>query len=176
MQEIVLPSGVKAELDSLSSEIKITGKLGSTKKKYNQRFSSVKIETGKIIIEENKNKKLASQSALLCKVLANEINGAIKGVTNGMERHMKVVFAHFPVAIEVKPGVVLVKNIFGEKYSREAKIIGDTKVEVKGQDIFVKGVDVYDVGQTVANLNKVSFERNKDSRVFQDGIYLVSEE
>ncbi|MEM3690235.1 MAG: 50S ribosomal protein L6, partial [Candidatus Micrarchaeia archaeon] len=61
----------------------------------------------------------------------------------------------------------------GEKKPRVASIVGDTKVEVKGSEIFVSGVDKEAVGQTCANICSATCIRNKDSRVFQDGIYLV---
>ena len=47
---------------------------------------------------------------------------------------------------------------------------------VKGQDVTIKGVDKYDVGQTIANIRKGCYSRGYDTRVFQDGLYVVNEE
>ncbi len=176
MHEIQIPSGVKVELSQDKQELSVSGKLGSTKKKVNSRLLSVSITGGKLTIEEVKHKKLAKKAALASQALASEAQRAMAGVERGIERKMKVVFAHFPMSLEVKAGEVLAKNVFGEKKPRVAKIVGETKVEVKGQDVTVKGVDPYDVGQTAANINRLSFSRRKDSRVFQDGIYFVQEE
>lgn len=83
---------------------------------------------------------------------------------------------HFPIALEVKGNTLLIKNLFGERIPREAKIVGDTKLEVKGQEIIVKGVDIYDVGQTITNIRKACKVKQKDTRIFQDGIYEAHEE
>ncbi len=176
MQEIKIPSGVKAELEPGGGEITITGKLGSTKKKISTRLLSVSVSGDKVTVQELKHKKLAKKSALAAQALASEIARSMAGVEGGLERKMRIVFAHFPMSIEVKGNTVSAKNVLGEKKPRVAKIVGSTKVEIKGQDVLVKGVDPYDVGQTAANINRLSFARRKDSRVFQDGIYFVHEE
>lgn len=176
MHEFELPKDVKAKVSEDGSEITITGKLGSTTKKINTQLLSVKVEGGKVVLEGAANKKLAKKADLAGNSLCSELKSAAQGVEKGLERRMKVVYAHFPMTVEVKGKEVHVKNVFGEKYPRIAKIVGDTKVEVKGQDIHIKGVDEYDVGQTAANITKLSGARRKDSRVFQDGIYAVKEE
>ena len=174
--EIAIPEGVKAEMNKDKSEIRISGKLGSTSKHINNVLLNVEVSQGKIIISEPQNKKLLKKALLAQKALASEIKAAINGVQNGIEKHMRVVFAHFPISFEIKGNTLFAKNFFGEHLPRKAKIIGDTKVEIKGQDIYVKGVDPYDVNQTVANLFALSFLKQKDERVFQDGIYLVKED
>ncbi len=174
MYEIQIPSGVKVEANSGSVTIK--GKLGSTTKPMSQKFTHVKIEGNKITISEVKNKKLAKKSVLATQALNAELSSAITGVEKGVEYKMKVLYAHFPTSIEIKGKKIFLKNLFGEKVPREIDIVGDTKVEVKGQDVTVKGVDNYDVGQTIANIRKGCYARGYDTRVFQDGIYVVTEE
>ncbi len=176
MHEFQLPKDVKAKVSEDGSEITISGKLGSTTKTINTMLLTLKVEGERVVLEDAANKKLAKKADLAGNSLCSELKSAAEGVEKGVERRMKVVYAHFPMTVEVKGKEVLVKNIFGEKYPRVARIIGDTKVEVKGQDVHVTGVDEYDVGQTTANITKLSGARNKDSRVFQDGIYVVREE
>ena len=176
MHEFQLPKDVKAKVSEDGSEITISGKLGSTTKTINTMLLTLKVEGERVVLEDAANKKLAKKADLAGNSLCSELKSAAEGVEKGVERRMKVVYAHFPMTVEVKGKEVLVKNIFGEKYPRVAWIIGDTKVEVKGQDVHVTGVDEYDVGQTTANITKLSGARNKDSRVFQDGIYVVREE
>ncbi|MDE1873846.1 MAG: 50S ribosomal protein L6 [Candidatus Micrarchaeota archaeon] len=176
MQEIKIPSGVKLELQNEGSEITISGKLGSTRKHVNTRLLSAELNGDTLSIKETKHKKLAKKSALAAQSLASEISRAVSGVEGGLEKHMRIVFAHFPMSMEIKDGKVMAKNVLGEKKPRVAKIVGATKVEIKGQEVMVKGVDPYDVGQTAANIHRLSFARRKDSRVFQDGIFYVAEE
>jgi large subunit ribosomal protein L6 len=62
----------------------------------------------------------------------------------------------------------------GEKVPRIANILGDTKVEVNGQDIVLTGTNKEDVGQTCANIEQACRISKYDRRIFQDGIYKTS--
>ena len=106
------------------------------------------------------------------------INNMITGVTDGFTYHMKIVFAHFPMAVKVqdKEKIVTIENFIGERHPRTSKIVGGAKVSVKGDEVTITGVNKEDVGQTMANLEQATKIRGKDPRVFQDGIYLVSKE
>ena len=42
---------------------------------------------------------------------------------------------------------------------------------MKGQNVRVYGPSLDDVSQTAANIRKACRMRNKDTRVFQDGLY-----
>ena len=59
-----------------------------------------------------------------------------------------------------------------ERSARIAKIIGDTKVIPKGEDVIVTGAVLTDVTQTAANIEQHTKVKNKDHRVFLDGIYI----
>ncbi|MDK2795685.1 MAG: large subunit ribosomal protein [Archaeoglobaceae archaeon] len=101
------------------------------------------------------------------------IKNLIKGVREGFEYKLKVFYAHFPVKLRVSGDEVIIENFLGETTPRRAKIVGRAKVEIKGQEIIVKGLDIEECGQTAANLERATKIRNKDRRVFQDGIYIV---
>lgn len=174
MREIEIQNGVAVSQEG--SKLTIKGKKGSTTKAVNGRLLAIKVEGNKVIISITKNKKLASKAELASQAFGTEITDAIKTVNDGIERKMTVIFAHFPMSIEIKGKEVHIKNIFGEKVSRVARIVGDTKVEAKGQDVKVTGADKYDVGQTVANIKNACHARGQDTRVFQDGIYPSREE
>lgn len=105
----------------------------------------------------------------------SHLNNAIKGVLEGHKKKMKVIQAHFPMKLEQKGDKIFIKNFLGSKVDRVANIIGSTKVSIKGQEIYIEGPDIYAVGQTAANLRQATKVRNKDVRVFQDGIYPVRE-
>ena len=47
------------------------------------------------------------------------------------------------------------------------------KVNVKGTDIIVEGVDIEKVGQAAGKIEQLCRITNKDRRIFQDGIYIV---
>jgi large subunit ribosomal protein L6 len=176
MYELQLPKDVKAKLSEDGTLITISGKLGSTSKVVNTALLEAKLSGEKLVLEPTPNGKLAKKAALACNSLINELKSASEGVEKGVERKMKILYAHFPISVEIKGKEVFIKNIFGERAPRIAKIVGDTKVEVKGQDVQIRGCDEYDVGQTAANLRRTSLQRNKDGRVFQDGVYHAHED
>ena len=99
------------------------------------------------------------------------VRNMIKGFATPYSKKLSLVYAHFPVSVEVKGQEVFIKNFLGEKLARKAKIAGKTKVKVAGQDITVEGPSKDDVGQTANNIAKATRITNKDIRVFQDGIY-----
>ncbi len=104
---------------------------------------------------------------------AGHIENLVTGVKDGFEYQLKVVYAHFPIKVRVEGNEVIIENFLGEKYPRRAKIVGRAQVEIRGQDIYVRGVDIEECGQTAANLEQATKIKRKDPRVFQDGIYIV---
>ncbi|MGC8479240.1 MAG: 50S ribosomal protein L6 [Candidatus Micrarchaeia archaeon] len=174
MQEIDIQNGVTVSIDK--NKVTIKGKLGSCTKTFNERLFSINHEGQKLKLITTNNKKLLKKAALAEQAFGSELKNSIKGVQEGLETKMTILYAHFPMSLDIKGKTVFVKNIFGERFPRETTIVGDTKIEVKGQSVVVKGVDAYDVGQTVANLRKICYARGNDTRVFQDGIYKILEE
>ena len=67
----------------------------------------------------------------------------------------------------------MIQNFLGERYARKADILETVKVEVKAEIITVTGIDKEKVGQTAANIERATKVKNRDIRVFQDGIYIV---
>ncbi|BCS90630.1 MAG: 50S ribosomal protein L6 [Candidatus Micrarchaeota archaeon] len=173
MIEINLNDKVSAEVSEDSIIIK--GPLGTNKRRFNKRLLNVKVEGSKIVIDYNKDKKLERKAYAAQNSLAKEISNDIKGVQEYYTVNMVTAFTHFPMTVEVKGNKILIKNIFGELAPRYADIVGDTKVEVKGQNIKVYGTKLDDVKQTCANMILACKPKNKDIRIFQDGIYYAVE-
>lgn len=103
----------------------------------------------------------------------SHITNMIIGVTNGFEYKMKIVYSHFPVKTSVKGNEFVIENFLGEKHPRKADILGDTKINVKGDEVIITGPNKEHVGQTAANIEQVTKIKRYDPRVFQDGIYLT---
>ncbi len=147
-----------------NSIVSVKGKLGEEKINFGNDVS-IKID-GKEISIGTKRKEMLNTTRSLIRNLMN-------GVTKGYEKKMKIVFAHFPATMEIKGNIVKIKNFLGEKCDRKAKIIGNTKISVKGQDVTITGSNKEFVGQTAANIRTATKIKDKDCRVFQDGIYPV---
>ncbi len=104
------------------------------------------------------------------------IRNMIEGVIHGYTYRLKIVHAHFPISVKVKGKQVLIENFIGERSPRIAEIVGECKVSVEGDDVIVKGVSLEDVSQTAANIENATRIKEKDTRVFLDGIYIYAKE
>jgi large subunit ribosomal protein L6 len=96
----------------------------------------------------------------------------ITGVTRGFTYKLKIVFAHFPLSVKTKENMVSIENFTGERSPRWAKIIGDARVSVKEDDVIVQGINLENVSQTAANIERATKVKRKDPRVFLDGIFV----
>jgi len=169
MMEIEVPNGTSIEIKGNMIEVK--GSLGTNKREFNDSLIKVTKSDKKIVIDSVKDKGLAKKAVKVEGTFKTELENDIKGVNAHFEKKMRIVFAHFPITVEVKDKTVFIKNIIGERFPRTADIVGSTTIEVKGQAVRVYGISLDDVGQTAANLRKACKIRNKDDRVFQDGLY-----
>lgn len=167
--EVMIPQGITVEVNG--TEIETKGSLGSNKRQFNDALLDVKKENDKITIVAVKDPCLAKKALKAEQSFKKEMENDINGVSKHFEKNMRAVFAHFPINMEVKGDRLNINNIIGERTPRIAKIVGTTKLEVKGQNLRVYGTSLDDVSQTAANIRLACKIRNKDSRVFQDGLY-----
>ncbi|MFA6048951.1 MAG: 50S ribosomal protein L6 [Candidatus Micrarchaeia archaeon] len=162
-----VPSGITVEVSG--GQIKVKGPKAELSRAYNPKVVNVKNEGGEITaISLGKETRKAKAAA---KSVEAHLKNMFKGVQGGFEKKLSVVFAHFPVALEVKGDKLFIKNFLGEKTPRVATIRNGVKVVPSGQEITVSGNDKEAVGQTANNIRRAARITNKDIRVFQDGIY-----
>ncbi|EET89867.1 MAG: 50S ribosomal protein L6 [Candidatus Micrarchaeales archaeon] len=170
MAEIEIPKDVNVSVEG--NTVTVKGKLGSNTRPFNDALLSVAINQGRLKIESVKsNKKLAKKAQNAITSFSKEVQTDMKGTNEYFEVRMEAISAHFPMSLETKGDTLLIKNIFGERAPRPAKIAGSTKVEIKDKALRIYGTKLEDVMQTSANIRKACKARNKDERIFQDGIY-----
>ena len=73
-----------------------------------------------------------------------------------------------------KDDEIIIKNFLGEKIPRKSKILMGVDIKIEGDTITVRSQNKELAGQTAANLETATKVKNKDLRVFQDGIYITS--
>jgi len=156
---IDIPEGVTIQVDG--AKVTAKGPKGELQKEFSRK-ASVKVEGNKVDVAASKALKGTVEAI---------IENMIQGVDKGYTKKLKVLYAHFPVSIEVKGKEILIKNFLGEREARKTSLVGNTKIEVKGQNVTVSGPDKEAVGQTAANMKTAVKIREKDPRIFQDGIY-----
>ncbi len=165
---VEIPEEVDLTVDGLS--VSVSGPNGELSRTFNLRGIVLEKEENKVIVKSDSKRK---RHKALVGTISSHIRNMIEGVTEGFTSKLKVVYSHFPVSVSVEGDKVKIENFIGGEKSRYAKIVGDTEVEVNGDDVEVTGSNKEDVGQTAANIEQVAQVKNKDPRVFQDGIYIV---
>jgi len=167
--EIQIPDDVKVNLNG--SMLHVQGPLGYVYKNFKKIPVLIEINDNKIFLKRTGDRKkhlaLLNTSKSLIKTLC-------AGVVDGFTIKMKIVYSHFPITVKVEGKKVLIENFQGERAPRISLIKGATKVAVKGDDVIITGPVLTDVSQTAANVQLKSKVKNKDHRVFLDGIYKFS--
>jgi len=167
--EIQIPKDVKANLKGSMLEIK--GPLGKVYKNFKKIPVLIEINDDKILLkktgERKKHRAILNTSKSLIQTLCI-------GVVDGFTIKMKIVYSHFPITVKAEEKRVLIENFQGERAPRICMVRGSTKVTVNGDDVILTGPVLTDVSQTAANIQLKSKVKNKDHRVFLDGIYRYS--
>ena len=163
---IKIPEGVEASVSGRVVTVK--GPKGTLTRSFSNAPVTIKLQGDEISIETSWPRK---KEASLVGTVYSHIKNMMTGVLKGFTYKVKVVFAHFPVTVKVKGDTILIENFTGERSARVAKIQGDTKVTVKGEDVIVQGLSLEDVAQTAANMEQATKVRRKDPRIFLDGLF-----
>ncbi len=172
VSEIDIPAGVSAAF--ADNTISIQGKLGTIRKDTTKLQVDIVIKDNRITISPYGTRKRDRAISNTCKSI---IKNMIKGVEKGYTYKLKIVYAHFPISVKVKGREVHVDNFFGERSARISRIVGElTKVTVSGEDVIVQGPSLENVSQTAANIESSTKVKQKDQRVFLDGLYMYQAE
>ncbi|MBI4170920.1 MAG: 50S ribosomal protein L6 [Candidatus Aenigmarchaeota archaeon] len=170
-KEIVIPDNVETKIEGKSVAVK--GPKGEIAKDFNDPRFNEEIEIlqneRKIIVKTYSEKRKAQA---MVGTIAAHLKNMFVGVSDGYSYELKIVYSHFPITVAAKDGVVEVKNFLGEKGVRKVDIFGTCGVHIEKDIIKVTGINVEDVGQTAANIERACRVRRRDRRIFQDGIFL----
>ena len=164
---VKIPEGVTVSLKK--HMLQVQGPLGKTHKSFRSIPVNVKVGDGIVSLKATGSRK---REYSILNTTRSVIRNLCEGVTTGYTVKMKVVFAHFPITVKVEGKRVLIENFQGERSARIAKIVGDTKVVPKGEDVIITGSVLTDVTQTAANIELKTKVKDKDHRVFLDGVYI----
>ena len=169
LREIDVPQGVTVTMTGATLTAK--GQKGQVSREFRYPGISLKVNDGKVVVETTKDDK---QTKATVGTYASHVKNIVTGVAEGYEYDMKIVYAHFPIQVKVEgKNKVSIGNFLGERKPRYADILGETKVNVAGDKVTVTGNNKEHVGQTAANIEQACRIKNRDPRVFQDGIYIT---
>ena len=166
-ETIDIPEGINITVDK--HMMGFQGPLGKTFKSFRKIPINVEVADGKVTLKALGTRKRDYSILHTARSLVRNI---CEGLTEGYTIKMKVVYAHFPITVKVDGKTILIENFQGERAPRKTHIVGNTKVVPKGEDVVLTGEVWTDVTQTAANIELKTKVKNKDHRVFLDGIYI----
>jgi large subunit ribosomal protein L6 len=166
---VSIPNGVTVTLtDSL---LKVKGPKGELSRDMWHPAIKIIIEEGQVVFKTESPKK---RVVAMVGTLASHCNNMCIGVTSGYLYNLKVVYSHFPIQLKLQGEKLEIFNFLGEKYPRYARVLPGTSVKIGTDEVSVTGIDKELVGSTASNIEKATRIRDRDPRVFQDGIYIVA--
>ncbi len=168
IRKVKIPEGVKAQLDGM--QLRVTGPKGQVSR--NVRFPQVTItcDGNEVTISTESKRK---ETIAIVGTFAAHTKNMCRGVSDGFEYRMKVVYAHFPIQLKLQGNRLEISNFLGEKKARSARIEAGVVAKVANDEVVLSGIDRELVGTSAANIEHATHIRDRDPRVFQDGIYIV---
>ena len=166
-ETIEIPEGINIIVDK--HMLGFQGPLGKTFKSFRKIPINVEVADGKLTLKALGTRK---RDYSILHTARSLIRNICEGLIEGYTIKMKVVYAHFPITVKVDGKTILIENFQGERAPRKTFIVGNTKVIPKGEDVILTGEVWTEVTQTAANIELKTKVKNKDHRVFLDGIYI----
>ncbi|CAG9463815.1 unnamed protein product [Pedinophyceae sp. YPF-701] len=174
--DVPIPEGVTVE--AKARKITVKGPRGELHKELKHMAVDIFVteKDGKPIVKVAKHFGTSKQVSSI-RTACSHIKNMILGVTKGFQYKMRLVYAHFPINInlEKKGTVVEIRNFLGEKRVRIVNMLPGVTCEkdanVKDQLVFT-GNSIENVSRSCALINNCCLVRNKDIRKFLDGIYV----
>ena len=167
-ESIAIPEGIECRVENNTIICKKSGV--ELKKKIDVPGLIVSLENNAIVLKCDYGNKIQFNKIM---TLIAHIHNLFTGLENKFIYKLQACNVHFPMTLKVEKNQLLINNFLGEKKSRFAKILPNVEIDVKGQNITLTSHDKESAGQTAANIEKATKVRNRDRRIFQDGIYIV---
>lgn len=165
-REVEIPKDLEINIEN--NEI-IAKKQGTEIKRRFDRVLLAKEENKIILKIKGETKREKKQ--------INTVVAHVKNIILGLEKKfvykLQICSVHFPMNVLIKDNSVIIKNFLGEAKERKAKILPNAEVKIEKDIITVESMDKEAAGQTAANIEKTTKVRNKDIRIFQDGIFMI---
>ncbi|MEK6850045.1 MAG: 50S ribosomal protein L6 [Nanoarchaeota archaeon] len=167
-EELEIPSGFSCGFD---------GKIFNASKGSVSLSKKIDVPSIKIEIKGNKihlsTEKGNKKELKYIKSSIAHIKNMFLGLENKFVYKLEACNVHFPMTLKVEGNYLLINNFLGEKVPRRAKIMSGVDIEVKGAKITISSHNKEAAGETAANIEKATKIKNRDRRIFQDGIFIV---
>jgi large subunit ribosomal protein L6 len=168
-EEIQILEGIEVNLDGNILKMKKDDK-EITRKMHS--FMKLKIDDNKLILSADRNRKVERK---LFGTYKAHIKNMIKGLEEGFKYRLQISNVHFPMNVshDKANNKLVVKNFLGEKTDRIIPLIEGVGIKIDNEIIEVDSYDIEKAGQVATSIEKGSKVKNKDRRVYQDGIFII---
>ena len=169
--EIELGDKVNAQLEG--NILTLKGPKGDVKRNFPDKKISITHDEKNIILKASKFNKVNKK---LIKSYVAHVKNMKEGATKGYKYTLKICSGHFPMNVSVSNNGLIVKNFLGEKVPRTLKLKEGAMVKVEGDNIIVESSSKDIAGQVSADIEQLTRRTGYDSRIFQDGLWIVSKD
>ena len=169
--QVALVKGITAVVAGYSLTVK--GPKGEVIKTFINPKIKISVENEKVVLfspQATKREKTVMRS------FESHIKNMVEGVQEPHIYKLKICSSHFPMNVSVTGNKLVVKNLLGEKVPRTLEFSKSAKVTIEGEIIHVESTDKEIAGQVAAAIEQLTRRPGYDSRVFQDGIWMISKD
>ena len=167
-ESVELPEGTQVQCEG--SVLTVKGKKGEVARTFLCPTVKIAADGKKVVVTAlNATKR---EKKMIGTFIAH-IKGMVKGANEGHAYKMKICSGHFPMKAIVKGDTFIVENFLGEKIPRILPIRKGVAVTITGNDVLVLSADKELAGQCAASIERLTAIRGRDTRIFQDGIYIT---
>ncbi|EZG62787.1 60S ribosomal protein L9 [Gregarina niphandrodes] len=171
-QTMDIPEDVKITV--ASRKVTVSGKYGELSREFKHLPLDATVEEGKLKVAMwNADNRMKACVRTFCSHVAN----MIKGVTKMFQYKMRLVYCHYPININITDNgnTVEIRNFLGQRRTRCVKLapgVTCVKSTTVKDELVVSGIDIEGVSRSCALIRQNALVRNKDIRLFLDGIYV----
>ena len=165
---IQIPEGIEI----IANKNELTAKSDGKENKRIFSLRNIKITKQGNLLKISSEKSTKRELKIIGTIVAH-IKNMINGIKDDFVYTLEICNVHFPMVVKAEGDKVIIKSFLGESTNRIAKIVKNSKVEVKGNKIIVSSFDIESAGQTAANIEKATKIKSRDRRIFQDGIFIT---
>lgn len=171
VQKVNLPEGISASVKN--GLLTIKGPKGDVSRNLFHPKINIIVDDENVSFEI---KRFTQKEKKIVQTFIAHLKNMFKGVTQGHEYKLKICSGHFPMNVSIKGKTFEVKNFIGEAVPRLYSIKDNVDVKLNAEIIQVSGIDKELVAQTAASIEQLTRRVGFDTRIFQDGIYIIEKD
>ena len=170
-KEVGIPE--KVEVSIGGGILSVKGPKGEIKRKLTIGKVNMAVKEKNVILSA---KKPTKREKKIIGSFRAHLKNMFDGVMLGHKYMLKICSGHFPMNVSIVNKELVIKNFLGEKFPRMVRLKEGATVKVEGDLIVVESVDKELAGQVSADIECATKRSNYDTRVFQDGIYIINKD